>query len=131
MAWRLPAKRERPQSYEVAAAMQLVNAFRVDVAQERDAVRVCPVGEVDIATVGELRARMDEALAASSSCVILDLRETTFLDSSALHLAVDVDAQAAQNGIEFAMIAGSPRVQRTFEIAGLSARLPFVDVPHG
>ena len=34
--------------------------FRVEVYPERDSVRVVPVGEVDIATVGEIDARLRE-----------------------------------------------------------------------
>jgi anti-sigma B factor antagonist len=102
--------------------------FRVDVAQENGAVRVCPVGEVDTATIRELRARLDEAISSGAARVILDLRGTTFLDSAGLHLAVDATASASRNGVQFAIIAGPPDVQRTFVVAGLS-ELPFVDVP--
>jgi anti-anti-sigma factor len=114
-----------------AEAMLAAVSFRVDVAQERGAVRLCPVGEVDLATIGQLRERLDEAMASATGRVILDLRKTTFADSSALHLVVDAYDRAARDGIEFALVAGPPGVQRTFEVAGLSDRLPFVDVPHG
>jgi anti-anti-sigma factor len=110
---------------EVRAAVE----FRVDVVRERGAVRVCPVGEVDVCTIALVREHVDEAMAAGTGCLILDLRATTFLDSTALHLAVDSDAITAQKGIEFAIVPGPPAVQRTFDAAGLSARLPFVDVP--
>jgi anti-anti-sigma factor len=105
--------------------------FRVDVMRERDAVRVCPVGELDMATIARVRDHLEEAMAAAAGRVILDLRGTTFLDSSALHLAVEVYERSARDGTGFAIIAGPPTVQRAFEIAGLSERLPFVDVPRG
>jgi len=103
------------------------DAFRVDVESERDIVRVCPVGEVDIATVGWIRAEIDELKAAGFTRLILDLRGATFLDSSGLHLAVDAHASAAESGCEFALIAGPAAVQRAFDAAGLSPRLTFVD----
>ena len=106
-------------------------SFRIDVAEERGAVRVSPVGEVDLATVGRLRERLDESLDAGVGRVILDLRGATFCDSSTLHLAVDANDRAVRMGIEFVIVAGPPGVQRTFDIAGLSDRLPFVDVPRG
>jgi anti-anti-sigma factor len=103
-------------------------AFRVDVAMEHGgAMRVRPVGEVDIATVGRVRARIDEAMAAGAGRVILDLRTTTFLDSAGLHLALDTVESAARNGTEFTIIAGPHAVQRTFDVAGLRAQLPFVE----
>jgi anti-anti-sigma factor len=92
-------------------------------------VRVRPVGEVDLATIGSLREQMLAAMEAGAGLVILDLRETTFFDSTGLRLAVDVGRRAARDRIEFAIIPGPRAVQRTFEIAGLAARLPFVEVP--
>jgi anti-anti-sigma factor len=69
-------------------------------------------------------------MASRAGRVILDLRQTTLLDSSGLHLAVDADTWAKPDGAGFAIIAGSPDVQRTFDVAGLN-ELTFVDVPAG
>lgn len=112
-------------------AMSAPVEFRVDVARERYGVRVRPVGEVDLATAACLRERLDEAIGSAAGLVILDLRDTTFFDSTGLRLALDTEARAARSGMEFAIIAGPPAVQRTFDLSGLSARLPFVDVPRG
>jgi anti-sigma B factor antagonist len=101
--------------------------FRVEVEPERDVVRVCPVGEVDLGTVDEIRAQLQELESNGFSRLILDLRRTTFLDSSGLRLAVEVNAQSAADGFAFAIIAGPPAVQRAFELSGLSSHLPFVD----
>jgi anti-anti-sigma factor len=103
--------------------------FRIDVRQEADGVRICPAGEIDVATIGRLRERLDEAMVPGVSRLILDLRDVTFIDSTALHLALDADARAARNGTAFSIIAGPPAVQRTFEVAGMSERLPFVEMP--
>jgi anti-anti-sigma factor len=112
-------------------AMRAAAAFRVDVAREGGGMRITPVGEVDSATIGHVRESVEEALAAGVGRVILDFRETTFLDSTGLHLAIDAADGALLNGTDFAIIAGPPAVQRTFEVAGLNERLPFVDVPRG
>jgi anti-anti-sigma factor len=101
--------------------------FRIEVEPEREAVRVCPIGEVDVGTVGEVRAQLDELKSSGFPRVVLDLRRTTFLDSSGLHLAVEVNAASAADGFAFALIAGPREVHRVFEVTGLSARLPFVD----
>ena len=92
-------------------------------------VRICPVGELDLATIGRLRAQTSEALATGPGRVILDLRQTTFIDSSAIHLAVELLERAARTGTQFSIVPGPSGVQRTFEVAGLTGRLPFVDVP--
>jgi anti-anti-sigma factor len=101
--------------------------LRVGVVHEHGSVRIRPVGDVDLAGIGYLRARTNEALAAGADRVILDLRATTFLDSTGLHLAVELDAWARRNGIAFAILAGPRGVQRAFDAAGLGAQLPFVD----
>ncbi len=36
-----------------------------------------------------------------------------------------LDARARRDGVELKLIAGSPAVQRVFEIGGLADRLPF------
>lgn len=102
-------------------------SFRVEVQPERDVVRVCPVGEVDLATVDDVRARMDEVRASGFTHVVLDLRDTTFLDSTGLRLVIEAHASSAADGWEFGLIEGPAEVQRVFEIAGLCSRLPFVD----
>lgn len=130
MASGLPVNREDTRDRAAhAEAMRAAAEFRVDVAREHDAVRVSPVGELDVATIGHVREHLGEAMASGAGRVILDLRETTFLDSSALHLAVETHDWATRSGAEFAIIPGPLAVQRAFDVTGLSARLPFVDVP--
>jgi anti-sigma B factor antagonist len=100
--------------------------FRVEVEPDRDVVRICPIGEIDLSTVGEVRAQLDELRSAGFRRLVLDLRRVTFLDSSGMRLAFDAHATAAADGIEFAIVPGPAAVQHTFEVAGLSDRLPFI-----
>ena len=100
--------------------------FRLEVEPDRDAVRVCPIGEIDFSTVGEVRGQLDELRSAGFSRLILDLRRATFLDSSGVRLALDASVTAAADGTEFAIVPGPPAVQRTFEVAGVCDRLPFI-----
>jgi anti-sigma B factor antagonist len=97
------------------------------VAYERGGVRVRPIGEIDMGSIDRLRERTNEVMAAGPTRLVLDLRATTFLDSSGLHLVLEMDEWAAANGAEF-MIVGGPRAIRVaFDAAGLSACLPLVD----
>jgi anti-sigma B factor antagonist len=100
--------------------------FRVEIEPDRDVVRVCPIGEIDVSTVGEVRARLDELRSAGFRRLILDLRGATFLDSSGVRLALDAHATAVADGTGFAIVPGPPVVQHTFEVIGLSDQLPFV-----
>ena len=101
--------------------------FLVDIAPEREAVRLCPVGELDIATVDGVRDHLDELLGVGFKRVILDLRGATFLDSTGLRLIVAAHASSARDGWQLVIFPGPHAVQRVFDLAGMTARLPFVD----
>ena len=110
-----------------ASGADAASKFRVEVEPDRDVVRVCPIGEIDLSTVGEVRARLDELRSAGFRRLILDLRGATFLDSTGVRLALDAHTSAVADGTGFAIVPGPPAVQRTFEVAGLSDRLPFTE----
>ena len=57
--------------------------FRCDVVPDRAAVRVEPSGELDLATVEQVRGHILALLGAGFATVYLDLGSLTFLDSSA------------------------------------------------
>jgi anti-anti-sigma factor len=103
------------------------DVFRVEIAPDRDMVRVAPVGELDMSTTGELTTEIQQLWRAGFSRVILDLRGATFIDSSGLHAIVNEHAAAAEDGRDFSIIPGRPSVQRTFEVTGMETRLPFLN----
>jgi anti-sigma B factor antagonist len=100
--------------------------FRVIVHTERDIVRICPLGDVDIKTAGEIRQHIETSTGGGAGRVVLDLRGVTFLDSAGLHLVFDTDAASRADGWEFALIGGPAQVQRIFDLTGSRASLPFV-----
>jgi anti-anti-sigma factor len=104
-----------------------VDTFHVEIAPDRDVVRVSPVGEIDMSTADELAAEMRALRQSGFACVVLDLRETTFIDSTGLHAILDEHAAAKADGGNFAILPGPPEVQRIFEVSGLETRLPFLD----
>ena len=74
-------------------------------------------GELDIVTVGELRERLDEAMAEQVP-VVLDLAECTFIDSNGIHLLLDV-ARLERNrngaGAGFTLTGVQGHVRRVLE----------------
>jgi len=102
--------------------------FHLETAPDRDVVRVSPVGEVDLGTVGEIRKELRQLKAIGFMRLVLDLRRTTFLDSTGLHLILEECDAARADGAQLAIVAGPPEVQRVFELTGLRAQLPFSDV---
>src|SRR3954454_12198701 len=100
--------------------------FRIITWTEGDIVHVCPRGEVDIDTVGQIGEQIDGSTATGATHVVLDLRGVTFLDSTGLHLVLEADAASRAGGWEFVLIGGPAHVQRVFDLTGSRARLPFL-----
>src|SRR5918995_2089558 len=101
-------------------------AFGVRARAFERAHVVAPRGELDLFTVDELGA----ALAARPDpcdLVVLDLRGLTFFDTSGMRLVLETVRELDGTGVRFAILRGSPDVQRLFALAQLDDRLPFFD----
>jgi len=101
--------------------------FDLDVEPERDAVRVRPSGEVDLATAGRIGTQVEELVSVGFTRIVVDLRAVTFLDSTGIRLLLELAQSARCGGWQLAVIEGPPDVQRVFEIAGVASMLPFVE----
>jgi anti-anti-sigma factor len=88
--------------------------------------RIVPIGEVDIETAPIVNDRLEDVRAVGFGRVVLDLCETTFIDSAGLHLAVEWHERARRDGFTFGLTRGPYAVQRTFDAAGIGAALNFV-----
>jgi anti-anti-sigma factor len=104
---------------------QLVCAepFAVDVQRDADVVVVLAHGELDLATVGTLSAALDRIERATR--LVLDLRGLSFIDSTGLHMLVDLHERALRDGFELILVAPAPPVDRPIRVCGLDAVLPF------
>jgi anti-sigma B factor antagonist len=86
--------------------------------------------ELDLATVDVLRATLD-GLGACRSLVI-DMRGLSFIDSSGLHLLVELQQRAERDGLELRLVAPPAPVDTPIRLCGLDERLPFVaELPAG
>jgi anti-sigma B factor antagonist len=84
-------------------------------------------GEIDIATVGTLAARLAEACAAAGD-VTVDLRRVDFLDCLGLRVLLEQHERSTRRGFRIDFVQGPPPVRRVFELTGTLDRLHFVDV---
>jgi len=98
--------------------------FAVEVHPQRDVVRVAPHGEIDLATVGSLRARIEELVSSGFPRVTLDLQGVTFIDSTGIRLILELVQSARDDHWELSVIDVSRAVQRVFELSGVLAALP-------
>jgi anti-sigma B factor antagonist len=121
--------RPRPAEWPAGSRAGDPAPFRMVVQTERDVVRVCPFGEVDMGTVEQVREQLERVTATGAKHVVLDLHGVTFLDSTGLHLVLDADAASRAQGWEFGLVGGPADVQRVFDLTGARARLPYPTAP--
>jgi anti-sigma B factor antagonist len=82
-------------------------------------------GEHDLSTAPELRARLHEL--GETSAIIIDLDETTFVDSSILGVLVGGLRRAREREMPFGLVLGDrahPAIVRIFELTGLHDVFP-------
>jgi anti-sigma B factor antagonist len=76
-------------------------------------------GELDIATAPELRMRLNAAVEAGLSRLVIDLRDLSFLDSVALATLLHARRRLGDDGRLAVVVAADSYVRLIFEIAGM------------
>ena len=93
------------------------------VQREPGGIAVITVtGEVDIATVAELRDRLF-TLADTSRSVIVDLDQVSFIDAAGLGALVGAARRADIHGASLQVVCDRPRTRELIRLAGLDHRL--------
>ena len=87
----------------------------VDTATQVVAVR----GEIDLFTAPELKTALGEAMEAGKSRLVVDLSETTFLDSTALGVLIGAIKRLRARDGALTIVNTEPTIAKTFEITGL------------
>jgi anti-sigma B factor antagonist len=77
---------------------------------------VALVGELDIASVPMLEEDLAPVEGNGIVSIVLDLRELTFLDGSAVHALVAAHRRAQANGHRLVVIGADQRSKRLFEL---------------
>jgi anti-anti-sigma factor len=85
-------------------------------------------GELDLAEQEATRHAIARALARCPECLVLDLSQLRFIDSTGIHVVLDLTRRSSRQNVRLVIVPGSPAVQRTFDILGLSTVLPFLAV---
>jgi anti-anti-sigma factor len=100
----------------------------LDVRVEGERRTVVLAGELDLATASDLEA-LTSTLCTQAAEIIIDLRGLSFMDSTGLQVILRAREMCAERDCGFSLIAGSPGVQRLFELTGLLEVLAFVEPP--
>lgn len=100
-------------------------AFEVRVRDQGTTRVVTPAGEIDLATARAVREPVVAGLCNGFETVVLDLSETTFLDSTGIKLLFEVVNLADLKRVALVLLPGPDSVQRTIELCGLSGVVRF------
>ena len=99
----------------------------VAVIPDRSRVRVVAAGELDLSTAPMLRRELDELVAVGWRDVTVDLRETTFADTSALHVLLDAHARLAGCGGTLSVMVEAGPVADLLALSGTRHALPIAE----
>ena len=76
-------------------------------------------GEIDLFTAPELKQVLAESIEAGRIRIIVDLAETTFLDSTALGVLIGAVKRLRSRDGALAIVNTDENIAKTFEITGL------------
>ena len=98
--------------------------FRLAVVADAHGTVVVAGGELDIATAPQL----EDVIEAQTGYVVVDLREVSFADASALHALLRAEARSRHNGDSVAFLPGGA-VERVRGVLGLADQLTLAEPP--
>jgi anti-anti-sigma factor len=100
----------------------------VEIFDEASATRVAVRGELDLSTVGQLRAALAPVLdGAAEGEITIDLSELDFMDSSGIHLLLEAAAAVRATGRSIVLARPSRAVRRVLDAVRLSDHVPIVE----
>lgn len=76
-------------------------------------------GELDIATSPRLKSAVQHALTEGCSRVVVNLLQTTYLDSTALSVLTSAQKEARRAGGNVGLVYGQPQIEKILTITGL------------
>jgi anti-sigma B factor antagonist len=92
-------------------------AIRTEQADGWTVVSVA--GEIDIATVSQLRPALESAVSGGAQ-VTADLSGVTFMDSTGLGVLIQALKHSQATGGDFRLVVTQPNVKKVLEITGLT-----------
>jgi anti-sigma B factor antagonist len=81
-------------------------------------------GEIDLYTAPELKQELIRVIDGGASRVIIDLTETSFIDSTTLGVLVSGLKRLRPNGGELALVITDRNIRKVFDITGLDRVFP-------
>ena len=87
-------------------------------------------GEVDVHTAGQLGAALDTVIDAGALQLVVDLTDTSFLDSTGLSVLVRALSRVRSDAGSLRIVAPADRIAKVFRLTGLDTTMPlYADLP--
>jgi anti-anti-sigma factor len=88
--------------------------------------RITPRGELDIATVSQLREEFEAVFSnGNAETIVVDLTELAFIDSTGVRTLLEMNA-VCKDADRLRIVNGTPSVVRLFDITGVRPFLPII-----
>jgi anti-sigma B factor antagonist len=91
----------------------------VDRAIDEDTHLIAVSGEIDLFTAPEFKQRLAAPIDAGRSQVVVDLRETSFIDSSSLGVLIGAHRRLKLRGGALVVVCDDEAIIKTFKVTGL------------
>jgi anti-sigma B factor antagonist len=102
-----------------------VRALAISTEQVAPATAVLGLkGEVDLYTCPELKQELLQVIADGATLVVVDLTETSFIDSTGLGVLIRGVERARAEGGQLAVVCIDPNMTKVFEVTGLNRVFP-------
>lgn len=99
----------------------------LDIRTEDGVVIARLVGEIDLANARAIGSLVVGSVPNDAAGVVLDLAETTYLDSSGVHLVFDLAERLAARQQRLALsVPTESRIRRVLDLVNVGAALPVV-----
>jgi len=112
------------------AAEASVRACEMDVQHEDGRATLLLNGEFDASCVLRFERLVRAVVDDPKPCLVIDMRDVTFIDSTGLALLLRTEAASRQDGFELQILRSpAAAVRSALEASGLERVLPFVEGP--
>lgn len=109
--------------------MSTTPEFNLDATTGPGGSRIEVTGELDAYSAPQLRRLVDELVGSNAARMVIDLSQTSFIDSTGLGVLVGSARRVADHGGELWLDAPTPAVYRVLQMTGLSLTIPVENPP--
>ena len=99
--------------------------FDIQTEKVADDVYVIALtGEIDLYTAPEFKQQLLDVVSQGAKSVVVDLTETTFIDSTTLGVLVGGVKRLRETGGQLSIVSSDRNITKIFEITGLNRVFP-------